>query len=441
MKSLFLLAYSAILGLSAHSQATQDILKQQAGQGVKEGANVVTQKAGEKLTDKLLNHLFEKKAKQSIPKAKEDTISASSATKAASGNSAGASSAELTTYSKFDFIPGDKVLSYDDFSKDQIGDFPASWNTNGTGEVVNASGMEGHWLMIAKQGKYIPEYIKSLPDNFTFECDIVCNEKFSYYSPALSLYFLTGKNDKSTFDNSFIGIDKRSGVKLSFHPTDGLNNSGEGDAESFENGETVFKNKVNTTQFKTSAGMKTVHVSIWRQMHRLRVYLNEEKIFDIPRAFADAKTYTAALFEIWGDMKEQDRYLLGNVKFAAGLPDTRTKLMTEGKFVTSGILFDVNSDRIKPQSYGVLKDIAAVLAENSSVNVKIVGHTDSDGSTIDNINLSKRRAEAVKASLMKDFGIDGSRLQTGGKGATQPVDSNTTAEGKANNRRVEFIKL
>ena len=140
-------------------------------------------------------------------------------------------------------------------------------------------------------------------------------------------------------------------------------------------------------------------------------------------------------------MKAEDRYLLSNIKFAAGLPDTRSKLVNEGKFVTTGILFDVNSDKIKPQSYGVLKDIANVLIENASINVKIIGHTDSDGNTADNMTLSKRRADAVKASMVKDFGIDASRLQTDGKGASQPIASNSTAEGKANNRRVEFLKL
>jgi len=140
-------------------------------------------------------------------------------------------------------------------------------------------------------------------------------------------------------------------------------------------------------------------------------------------------------------VKGEDRYLLSNLKLAAGLPDTRSKLINEGKFVTSGILFDVNSDKIKQQSYGVLKDIANVLSDNSSVNVKIVGHTDSDGNAADNLSLSKRRAEAVKAALVKNFGIDASRLQTDGKGASEPIASNATADGKANNRRVEFVKL
>jgi OOP family OmpA-OmpF porin len=445
MRTLFFYAVFAGFALTAQSQSTNDILKQQAGEGVKQGANAVTQKAGDKLTDKVLSKIFDKKNKKNTTD--NNTATASTQNSSAKNTQSGSaknneeSQPGLKIYSKFDFIPGDKILAYTDFSKDAVGDFPATWNANSTGEVVNASSKEGHWLMLTKQGKFIPEYIKTLPDNFTFEYDLVCNDKFSYYSPALSVYFLTGKNDKAAFDNTFILGDKRSGVKISLHPTDGLNNGGEGKTESFESGESFLKNQINTTQFTASSGMKTVHVSIWRQKQRLRVYLNEEKIFDLPKAFPDSKTYSTALFEIWGDMKDQDRYLLGNIKFAAGLPDTRTKLITEGKFVTRGILFDVNSDKIKPQSYGVLKDIANVLNENSSVNVKIVGHTDSDGNANENLGLSKRRAEAVKVSLTKDFGIDASRLQTDGKGASQPIDTNSTTEGKANNRRVEFVKL
>ena len=354
----------------------------------------------------------------------------------------GGQQTSFKTYSKFDFVPGDKVFAFDDFSQDAIGDFPVAWNTNSSGEVVTASGQQGHWLMVRKPGRFIPEYIKDLPDNFTFEYDVICNEKFSFYSPRLILYFLTGKNGKEVFDYSFIPLEKRSGVKIGVHPTNAGATGGSALVESFEDGESVIKNEVNTTQFNSNAGKTKLRVSVWRQKQRLRVYLNEEKVFDLPRAFAANKTYSTALFEIWGDMNnDQDRYLVGNLKFSVGAPDTRNKLITEGKFVTRGILFDVNSDRIKPESYGVLKDIADVLKENAEVKVKIVGHTDSDGNDADNLSLSKRRAESVKSSLAKDFSIDASRLETDGKGESQPVDKNTTAEGKANNRRVEFIKL
>ncbi len=109
--------------------------------------------------------------------------------------------------------------------------------------------------------------------------------------------------------------------------------------------------------------------------------------------------------------------------------------------MTRGILFDVNSDKIKPESFGVLKEIAAVLTENPGVRVKIIGHTDSDGKDADNLTLSQKRAAAVKNVLTGEFNIDAVRMETDGKGETQPADKNDTAEGKANNRRVEFLKL
>jgi outer membrane protein OmpA-like peptidoglycan-associated protein len=132
---------------------------------------------------------------------------------------------------------------------------------------------------------------------------------------------------------------------------------------------------------------------------------------------------------------------IGDIRVAVGAPDTRNKLLTEGKWVTRGILFDVNSDRVKPESYGALKEISAVLAESPDLKVQIIGHTDSDGDAAQNLDLSKRRAAAVRAALSSQFGIDGTRLTTDGKGATQPIDNNQTSAGKANNRRVEFIKM
>jgi outer membrane protein OmpA-like peptidoglycan-associated protein len=81
------------------------------------------------------------------------------------------------------------------------------------------------------------------------------------------------------------------------------------------------------------------------------------------------------------------------------------------------------------------------LNENAGVKVKIIGHTDSDGNANSNLELSKKRAAAVKQTLASEFGVDASRLETDGKGASEPSEPNTTTEGKANNRRVEFIKL
>ena len=91
--------------------------------------------------------------------------------------------------------------------------------------------------------------------------------------------------------------------------------------------------------------------------------------------------------------------------------------------------------------YGILKEIATTLNENESIRIKIIGHTDTDGDDASNLTLSKKRADAVKSFLNKEFGVETKLMETEGKGESQPVDKTNTTEGKANNRRVEFIKI
>ena len=168
--------------------------------------------------------------------------------------------------------------------------------------------------------------------------------------------------------------------------------------------------------------------------------MNQEKIWDIPKAIApDAKLNAILFTALYADANIQ--HYIGNLRLAVGAPDTRKKMLEQNKWVTHGILFDVNSANIKPESYGTLKEMANVLKEYPDLKVKIVGHTDADGSDAANLELSKKRAASVKAALSKEFNIDEGRMETDGKGESEPIDKNDNPAGKANNRRVEFIKL
>ncbi|MDH3711798.1 MAG: OmpA family protein, partial [Cyclobacteriaceae bacterium] len=138
------------------------------------------------------------------------------------------------------------------------------------------------------------------------------------------------------------------------------------------------------------------------------------------------------------DGKEQ--LFIRNLKISEGGLDLRSQLLTEGKVSTNGIRFDVNSATIKPESYGVIRQIALAMGE-SDMRINIIGHTDSDGDDSSNQELSEKRAEAVKQALTRDFKIDASRMTVGGKGESQPVAENSSPEGKAANRRVEFVTL
>ncbi len=89
------------------------------------------------------------------------------------GTSSPADAASIKAYSKFDFVPGEKVVAFEDFMQDSIGDFPAKWNTNASAEIVTVEGKPGRWLKFTKAGVFVPELLSLLPDNFTLEFDLL----------------------------------------------------------------------------------------------------------------------------------------------------------------------------------------------------------------------------------------------------------------------------
>lgn len=347
------------------------------------------------------------------------------------------------SYSKFDFVPGEKLLTAEDFSQDAVGDFPAKWNTNGNGEIVTTSALAGKFLMTQKEVIFYPEWVKDLPDNFTLEFDLMSSAKFSYYSGAFIVGFTTATNigsDFGPFKEFTKGhLEDGGGFEVGLHPQNAGGAQGITTFLSSYQSKNILQS--DTDQDRFAEPDKThVRVSIWRQKTRVRVYLNDKKIWDLPRALPENLNLNSLYFRNDGSSNDNDAFYIGNIRLAVGAPDTRNKLITEGRFVTHGILFDVNSDKIKPESYGAIKDIAAVLSDNEGVNVKIIGHTDSDGDEAANLTLSKKRAEAVKSALSKEFNISASRMQTEGMGEAKPIESNNTPLGKASNRRVEFVK-
>ncbi|WAC10047.1 OmpA family protein [Dyadobacter pollutisoli] len=364
---------------------------------------------------------------------------------ASSGNETVAAKPEkatLKSYSKFDFIPGEKIVAVEDFSQDAVGDFPAKWNTNSAGEVVSIEGTEGKWLMLGPEGVFYPEFVSGLPENFTLEFNLATTSEFSFYTGFLRTIIAEVANASKDFTKwKWYDGDKANGMEIGLHPY----NAGGTEGMSFFNvftdepGASLMKNDKSFPAFHTPEH-NVVKVSIWRQKARFRLYVDDFKVWDLPRAFNTERKYNFIGFSTHG-YEGSDRYFISNLRLAVGAPDTRSKLITEGKFSTTGILFDVNSATIKPESFGVLKEIANVLTENAGIKVKIIGHTDSDGEDAGNLSLSKKRSEAVKAALARDFGIESARLETDGKGESEPASANTTAEGKANNRRVEFVKM
>ena len=340
--------------------------------------------------------------------------------------------ASFKTYSKYDFVPGEKVIGFEDFSTGSIGDFPAGWNTNGSGEIVTIEGKPGRWLWITKPGVFVPEFTKSYPEDFTFEFDLLHGVPITGADFKFSFVELPDIEQPQNWTLS----PNRLTIGLYTSNSDQVN--GATTSEIRKNSGSQAANQTYTEIL--SDKFNPIHVSVWRQKERVRVYINQEKFWDIPKAIApDAKLNAILFAPLYAEANLQ--HYIGNLRLAIGAPDTRKKMLEQNKWVTHGILFDVNSDNIKPESYGTLKEMANVLKEFADLKVKIVGHTDADGKDADNLDLSKRRAAAVKAALAKEFGIDESRMETDGKGESEPIDKNDNPAGKANNRRVEFIKI
>ncbi|MCX6225267.1 MAG: OmpA family protein [Bacteroidia bacterium] len=387
--------------------------------------------------DKQLN-----KAEDSIKGSNNKKNAAEAGGKKAEGNASGAvkdkdapnagstavqtNQAALQAFSKYDFIPGEKVIFFDDFSQDAVGDFPALWTTNAPGEINTLNIAPGNWLNLnSGEGNYFYLNTIDFPKNFIVEFDIVPKTTGGRIAAALILY---GETKPKEMDNSV--HPGNSGIHISIEKGN-WNTLG---YKTGENDQLTGSSTVNPVEPE-----KVNHVIIWVQNRRLRIYHKAAKVLDMPTNIYDGTKFSRFCFRL--SRGASCGSYLSNIRITDASPDMRSKLMTEGKLVTYGIYFDVNKDVVKPESYGTLKGIADVLKENPDVRVKIIGHTDSDGADAANLDLSKRRGASVKDELVKNFSIDPSRLESDGLGESQPVAPNDTPVNKSMNRRVEFIKL
>jgi OOP family OmpA-OmpF porin len=345
--------------------------------------------------------------------------------------------------SSFDFVPGEKLLYTEDFSQDAIGELPLNWNTTGKGEVVTVEGLSGKWTKMYQNSFYLTGNKTEFPKNFTAEFDLMLAFNYKSYTLPLVTFGMLASSDLATTENELMtNYSKYQSTEVMLRP--GYKSTPSyATVKSFIERKDYYKSTDQELNSFDDNYNKVIHIAIQVQESRLRVWINSEKVFDIPKALPTQYIFNQLFFKIHnsGYKENEIGFYLGNLKIATGIPDTRHKLMEEGTFSTTGILFNVNEATLQPASYGVIREIAAVLKANPSVRISITGHTDSDGADAANLSLSQKRAATVKDVLMNEFAIDAARMETGGKGESKPVADNKTKEGKAANRRVEFTKL
>lgn len=318
----------------------------------------------------------------------------------------------INAYGKYDFVPGDTVLFEDHVQDEQSDEIPSKWKMiSGRTEVRERDGEKAIVMVDGWNVQITPRLKNSqlLPQRFTLEFDALTTGGDAAGSGwPLEIVWNGGTgnmvNNLKIQANGHTSLDQQQG---DFPTPDDI---GEG---------------------------KWYHVAISVNETTMKVYLNNVRVLNAQTENGRVNSFTFNIVGIATDGLNQ-RYFK-NIRLAAGGVEPYKQITTSGKYVARGIKFDYNKSTLKPESMGEINRITALMKSHPELKFEIGGHTDNDGDAAYNLTLSQQRADAVKAQLLTQ-GIDAARLTTKGYGTTKPMADNATAEGKANNRRVEFTK-
>jgi len=331
-------------------------------------------------------------------------------------------------WNKYDFVPGDKIIFEDNQETESNGEFPSKWELvdKDNIEIATINGENVLYFIKCNMnsgGGLVPRMkntgIDYLPDEFTVEFDAYFenSNKPTYY-----LYLTDTKNQRK--------LEKAAPSKTSHNH------------RNIQFDRVMAKVYGGTANYYPGMTATTRLPSMWRHFAisynkgYVKVYIDDARVLTIPDL-----GYNPTGIGIGSHITGiKNKGYIKNVRIASGSVKLYSSLMTKGRIATTGIKFDTGKATLKPESNGVINEIVSMLKTYPALRLRIEGHTDSDGETATNQVLSEKRAATVKAALIKR-GIAAGRLSTSSFGETKPVANNTTSEGKANNRRVEFVKL
>ncbi len=313
------------------------------------------------------------------------------------------------SYAKYDFVSGNEVIFEDDLKGEQKGEFPRKWDLlEGNAEIAQINGEN----VIALVGyTYITPLFKEksfkLPDEFTLEFDLFIDDN----EGEISVEFMNSNDE--VIANSLFWKDN---TRFLFNWN---NNTNE---------------KTSEDTYENSKGWR--HYALSFNKRAMKVYMDSKRVANIPNI---AEKPAKVKFFARGS-EDNSVFHIKNIRIAKGAVPLYDKLMTDGKIITYGITFDVGKAIIKPQSMGTINEIFTILQKYPDLKFSVEGHTDNTGNATSNQTLSEARAKAVCEKLQQ-MGIAPARLSAKGHGMGKPIDTNDTPEGRARNRRVEFVKL
>lgn len=417
MKGLLVFLITGLLAFSSANSIAQvkiDVkkkVKQQANQRANQHTNQAIDKGFDKLEEGV-GSLFKKKDKKEEEVQEEEKVSGKSEKPTPETQPTPEEKPKpQLTWAKYDFVPGPEIIFEDNLEGEQNGEFPSKWDLKaGTVEIANLNGENVIWFR-KTDSKVIPliKVTNFLPEEFTIEFDYqVLNNTQHHYQ----LYFIGEDGKRAT---SWIDF---SGRGLGYHTT-------------HEN--TTINGDINA---KFTPGWK--HAAISFNKRALKVYVDDQRVLNIPNVDEVFKSFS--IKSGLGTSATEAKSIIKNFRIAKGAVPLYDKFLTDGKFVTTGIKFDVNKATIKPESMGIISYVVKMMSDHPELKFSVEGHTDSDGEDAANQRLSEARAKSVLEAMLK-LGIQADRLSSKGHGESKLMAGNDTPEGKAQNRRVEFVKF
>lgn len=312
---------------------------------------------------------------------------------------------------KAEFVPGEKTLFFDDFSDMKVGEAPPHFKVRGATMELREAGATRE--LTAMANCTMTPNLNALPSNFTFEAEVMFRTPQGSATTMLTLFSKNREVFLLTVRQQEKNLDYQMQKKLPY--------------------EALGRKRL------PSENTQPFRLALWIQNGRVQVFHNGEKQLDANQVDLPLIDKVELGSGFIGTGQSSIGYR--QVRIAESTPDFSQVILAAGRYVSHGILFDTGSDRLKPESAAVIQAIAQGLTANPALKVRIEGHTDTTGNAAQNLDLSKRRAEAVKGVLVNQFQIDAARLTTAGLGSTKPMDTNDTPTGRAQNRRVELVKL
>ena len=405
----------------------QSFLKK-LGKKVENAAKNAIERNAERKTENIVDDVFDGKyTKKSTKKSKNTSDEEeyyeeeSSEESTSSGKSKKSTPKSLeATYAKSDFVPGDEIIFEDNLANEQMGEFPSQWDLiDGSVEVANIAGRQ--CIYFDPKGGTVAPLMKDmksyLPDVFTLELDFFANRYESGFCDGYNFCFYNAEERVlEIFMNHTDTQEGNKDIHWGYYTPSGDRRVG--DARIIVQPEAWN------------------HLAISFNKRALKVYVNGIRIANIPNMAAPVRFVVEG--REWGT-GDTFREAITNIRLAQGAVPLYDRMMTDGKFITYGITFDVGKATIKPESMGEINRIVQLMTENPDLKFSVEGHTDSTGNPASNQTLSEQRSQAIVAKLV-ELGIAQDRLTAVGKGQNSPIADNNTDEGRAKNRRVEFVK-